>query len=227
MERTGKFTQGWLACSAAASGTAPVFLRSYKRITTRLSNAALSVKPREPQNAGFHKSLHWKVHGSMFIQLNIRNNHDCHPLWYRHTRKQPMRREVPILGCLVQAKDAPTTNSLSSHHETTSKQSPAKKGLDRRPTTSMQADLSPYSTDENMSQLDAKPTLVVKEQTWPVLHHTDKIQRPKKAAFHESRCHCTRATLGKCSLQWEHSAGDYAPGQRKCGPPFPKQTLSR
>lgn len=84
-------------------------------------------------------STNLKVHGSMSIQLNITNNHDCHPLmmgWIKRGANTQWSNQwgekCPCWACPVQAKDAPITNSLSSHHETTSKQSPAKKQRDRQ-----------------------------------------------------------------------------------------------
>lgn len=86
---------------------------------------------------------------------------------------------------------------------------------------SVQPDRSPYATYENMSQLNVKPTTAVKEQTWPVLHRTDKIQRPNKTGFPRvtplHKCH-----LGKGSLQWEQNTRDLVQGRETVAHPSPK-----
>lgn len=85
---------------------------------------------------------------------------------------------------------------------------------------SMQPDLSPYATYENMSQLNVKPTTVVKEQTWPVLHHTDKIQRPNKTGFPRVMpLHKYHPREGKPAAGTEYRGS--GPGKRSCGPSFP------
>lgn len=86
---------------------------------------------------------------------------------------------------------------------------------------SVQPDLSPYATYENMSQLNVKPTTVVKEQTWPGLHRTDKIQRPNKTGFprvmplHE--CH---PRTGKPAVGTD--TGDLVQGRETVAHPAPK-----